>query len=81
MATSQTPSRLTTLIAANLKAARAASGMTQLQLANAAHCDPDQVSKWERARLRPSDANLAALAHALDMAIADFYVENEREAA
>lgn len=65
------------LLAANLRHARKLSGLSQLQLAFKAELDPQQISKWERGVLKPSDRNLAALAHTLKRDLAWFFTEHE----
>lgn len=75
--TSQATGNTKALLAANIKAARDASGMTQRQLAAAVDVDPMLVSKWERAAHRPNDENLFALAHVLGVDVSWFYVERE----
>jgi transcriptional regulator with XRE-family HTH domain len=79
--TSQAPGAFATTIGQNIRAARKAAGMTQRQLANKLDTDPVLVSKWERARHRPNDENLFALARECGVEPSWFYMDHEREAA
>lgn len=74
-------SQVTNRIGANLRAARAAAGLTQRQLAERIGTDSFQVSRWERGANRPQDETLTALADALSIDLAAFYAEPERAAA
>lgn len=64
-----------TILAANLKAARKESGLTQRQLANAIGVDAISVSRWERGASRPGDVHLMRLCDHFGLALADFYSE------
>lgn len=74
-------SQLTNRIGANLKAARKGAGLTQRQLAERIGTDSFQVSRWERGANRPQDDTLHALAEALGIDMAAFYVEPRKAAA
>lgn len=78
---SQAERHLKAIIAANLKAARDAAGLTQLQLASRAGTDPMNISRWERARVMPTTDNLAGVAAALGRDIAWFYTDHTTAAA
>lgn len=68
---------LTERLAGNIRRARKLAGLSQVQLAVAAECDPQQISKWERGEHKPSDLNLAALATALERDLAWFFTDHE----
>jgi transcriptional regulator with XRE-family HTH domain len=72
---SQAPSKLASIVGSNLRAARDRKGLTQRQLAALIDVPDLNISRWERGAHRPSEANLHALAEALDMTYADFYTE------
>jgi transcriptional regulator with XRE-family HTH domain len=55
--------------------------LTQRQLAERIETDSFQVSRWERGANRPQDDTLTALAVALNIDLAAFYVEPEAAAA
>jgi transcriptional regulator with XRE-family HTH domain len=65
----------------NIKAAREERGLTQSALARLLGVESMAVSRWERGRVRPTDANLHALARALRRDPAWFYAEHDGAAA
>lgn len=66
------------ILAANLQRTRQARGFTQRQLAALVNdVDSLAVSRWERGVSMPNGDNLAALAVALGIEIADLYAETE----
>ena len=67
-------------MAANVRTARLASGLTQRQLAEAVGVGELVVSKWERGMYRPSHENMIRLAGALGRSVAWFYTEHEEAA-
>ena len=76
------PHHVKATIAANIRAARDAKGLTQRELARlAGDVDPLQVSRWERGLHRPSDTNVYELAKALDRDFAWFYTDHTKAAA
>jgi transcriptional regulator with XRE-family HTH domain len=79
--TSQATGNLKATLAANIRSARDAAGMTQRQLATVIDTESSLVSKWERAEHRPSDTNLAAIAAALGLDLAWFYTDHTAAAA
>lgn len=79
--TSQAPGDLATILAQNIKAARVAAGMRQIDLARAVEIDPMVVSKWERGWHRPSNENMERLAAALGQTVAWFYTDHQKAAA
>jgi len=78
---SQATGNLRTTVAANIKAARDAAGLTQKQLALRLQGDPQVISKWERGEHTPTLANLSALALALGRDVSWFYTDHEKQAA
>lgn len=82
MASTDASSALAATIGENLRAARKAAGLTQRELAlRLGRGDVMAVSRWERAEHRPSDANLIALAEALELPVAWFVTDHESVAA
>lgn len=77
MATSRSSRSLSTTIAANIKAARAVSGLSQRDLGDRMGIDWMAISRWERGQHRPSDQNLLVLAHALGREPGWFYIEHD----
>lgn len=76
MAASNASSPLAATFAANLKAARAARGYTQAELAAAMGLkDFMAISRWERGVHRPELDNLIALSEALGVTVASLYEE------
>ena len=73
--TRQVPRHPTTIFAANLKAARKESGLTQRQLADALGVDAISVSRWERGAARPGDATVMRLCDHFGVDLAHFYTE------
>lgn len=73
----QAPRQITEIVASNIKAARAASGMTQRQLARQVNdVGALAVYRWEAAAVLPNPTNFAALAEALGREIAWFYTDH-----
>lgn len=67
-------------VGGNIRAARAAAGLTQKQLgAMVNDSDGMAVSRWERAVNHPSHENLIALASALGLDIAWFYTDHDHD--
>lgn len=78
--TSQASKDLWTIVAANIKDARAAKHLTQRQLAALVNnVDSLAVSRWERGVSLPNRENFEALAAALDRDVAWFYTEHDPE--
>lgn len=78
MSSSGAISPVTATFARNLKFARAASGLTQHQLAVAmGRGDGMRISEWERGKSRPSDENLVRLAEVLGREVGWFFADNE----
>lgn len=78
---SQASSPIRATVAGNIRAARAAAGLTQRQLAARVNgVDSLAVSRWERAAMLPRPENFAALAAALGRDIAWFYTDHEAAA-
>lgn len=77
--TSQASGYTMTTVARNIQAARAESGLTQRQVAEALGVDSMLISKWERARHRPNEQNLAALGHLFGHDLAWFYTEHQTD--
>ena len=67
------------LFAARLKELRAASGQTQLQLAENAGVPVSTVRGYENGQREPSLSNLLRLARALGVSLAAFEMEIEEE--
>ena len=78
---SQDTRSIKAILAGNIRRARGAKGLTQSQLALKVGVESMAVSRWERAIVRPSDANMHALSDALDLDYADFFVSTEEAAA
>lgn len=79
---SQAPNDLRTTVAANIRKARNAKGLTQRQLAGLVNdVDPLAVSRWERGVSLPLSENLEALAAALDRTVAWFYTDGDLQEA
>ena len=74
---SQAPSRFATIVGRNIRAARDAAELTQSQLAAKVGVDPMLVSKWERGRHRPTDANLALVATHTGRELVWFYTDHQ----
>lgn len=71
--------QIKTIVGLNLRAARDAKRLTQREVAEAIGTEGFQVSRWEKGRVRPSDATLIRLAEALD--VSDwtwFFVDHEQ---
>jgi transcriptional regulator with XRE-family HTH domain len=65
------------IIAANIRSARKAAGLTQHALAvKLERGDAMTVSRWERGYHRPSDANIVACATVLKRPVAWFYTDH-----
>lgn len=76
MAASNASNGLAGIVGGNLRALRKARGWTQADLAEAIGLrDFMAVSRWERGEHRPSEANIVALAEALNVTVADLYME------
>lgn len=71
----QAPRQIPQIIGANIRSARKRHRLTQHQLATMAGTQAFQVSRWEMGVHRPKDEMLAALAHALEMDLADFFAD------
>jgi transcriptional regulator with XRE-family HTH domain len=72
--TSQAPHQIRTIVARNIRAARAAKRLTQRELAGMVNgVDTLAVSRWERGTSLPNARNLVALAAALDREPGWFY--------
>lgn len=78
---SQATSEIVTTVARNIRMSRAASGLTQRQVAEEIGVDSMLLSKWERAKHRPLDRNLAELARIFGRDIAWFYTDHDQVAA
>ena len=78
---SQVTAQIVATVAANVKGAREAAGLTQRQLAQRLDMDPMNVSRWERAVVMPSTTNLAALAAELKREPSWFYIDHAQKAA
>lgn len=78
---SQAPRHIKSIVGRNLKAARAAAGLTQRELAYRLDTDPMSVSRWETGRVMPGWARLAALCDALDVAVDWLLTDHEERAA
>jgi transcriptional regulator with XRE-family HTH domain len=73
---------LSRIVAANIRAARLAEGLTQHALAvRLGRGDQMTVSRWERGEHRPSDESLVRLAAALDREFAWFFTDHAEAAA
>lgn len=80
--TSQAAKDPKAILGTNLQRIRLSRGLTQRRLAALVNdVDPLAVSRWERGASMPSGPNLAALAMALGVTIADLYAEPEEIAA
>jgi transcriptional regulator with XRE-family HTH domain len=75
--TSQASGDLATTVAVNVRVGRMAAGLTQRELAEGVGVDQMVVSKWERARHRPSQENMIRLADLVGKPVAWFYTEHE----
>lgn len=68
---------LAAIVAANIRSARAALGLTQREVAlKLGTGDVMAVSRWERGEHKPNDANLIALAGVLGKPVAWFYTDH-----
>lgn len=82
MTASNATTGLAGILAANVRDARKAAGLTQHELAIAlGRGDAMTVSRWERGEHKPSDESLLALARVLDRPVAWFYVDHSLGAA
>lgn len=75
---SQGTGQISTTLARNIRAARESADLTQRELAEHLDVDSVLVSKWERARHRPNNANLAAIAQRFGRDVAWFYTDHEK---
>lgn len=75
--TSQAAKGPGTILATNIKVARAGKGWTQRELAAKLGTDQLAVSRWERGENSPSDSNLMRLCEALGQTVAWFYTDHE----
>lgn len=69
------PDRLKAVLSANIKRLRDQRGMTQEQLAEAIEKSTEAVSMFERGKTSPSVETLALMANALDVPIANIFVD------
>lgn len=76
---SQTPRQLKTIIAANLRAARAEKRVKQRDVAQALDTDVMSISRWERGLHQPADATLFQLADFYDRDYVWFLTDHQRE--
>lgn len=65
----------TRMIGANIRSLREAAGLTVTELAQRAELTKGTVSKIETGRVSPPIATLTRLADALDVPLADFFIE------
>ncbi len=80
--TSHAPHHIKMVVGSNIKAARAASGLTQRALAARVNdVDTLAVQRWESGRAMPRAENLVALGVALGRDPSWFYVDHSEEAA
>lgn len=78
----QAPRHIKQILGENIKAARTAAGLTQLDLGRAvADSDGTLVWRWEKGIVRPSDANMQALADILGKPVGWFYTDHIEAAA
>ena len=71
-----------TVVAGNIDRAIRAKGLTNRQVGEAIGTTEHQVWRWRRARIKPSDQSLVALAGVLtDGDVFQFYIEHDAEAA
>jgi transcriptional regulator with XRE-family HTH domain len=68
-------------IAANLRAAQAAKGITNDDLAREVGVGLRLLQKWRAGDVEPRYGNALKLAAVLDISVADLYADPEREAA
>jgi transcriptional regulator with XRE-family HTH domain len=61
------------LVGHNIRAARAAKGVTQWQLAERSGLSADFIGKVERGTTSPSLASLAQIAHALELPLRELF--------
>lgn len=73
MASTGASSPIAATIGANLRAAREQRGLTQRELALILGRPFMAISRWERGEHRPSDANLIAIAEALELDVAELF--------
>jgi transcriptional regulator with XRE-family HTH domain len=73
MARCATEHRLVTIIGANLRAARLAAGVSQVELGAALGLSFQQIQKYENGANRISAARLLLVAHVLQTPLADLY--------
>ncbi len=79
---SQGSRHIKSIVGGNIRAARDAKKLTQLQLATALDMDPIAVSRWERGITLPDAiATMPRLAAALDVEIGWLYTDHGRAAA
>ena len=80
--TARTHIPLEQLVGAQIRGLRLAVGMTNADLANAAHLSPGMLSKIENGQTSPSLATLQALAMALNMPLGSFFAtfDDKRDA-
>lgn len=76
MTPSGATSSIATTLAANIKAARAESGLSQSKFGRLIDIDTQVVSAWERGLYRPNDTNLLRLAEVTGHDVAWFYTEH-----
>jgi transcriptional regulator with XRE-family HTH domain len=73
----QASRQIKTIVAANIRSARKAKGLTQRELGRAVNdVDALAVYRWEKGTATPNATNFAALANALERDIAWFYTDH-----
>lgn len=76
MAASGATNGIAGIVGANISAARKSKGLTQHQLAVLLGTgDQMTISRWERGEHRPSDENLIRVARALNVDVAQLFME------
>ncbi len=79
---SQGARQIKSIVGGNIRTARKAKKLTQVQLAAALNMDPIAVSRWERGSNMPDAvATVPRIAEALGVEIAWLYTDHERRAA
>lgn len=78
---SQVSRQIKDIVGANIASARKSEGLTQSELGRRVGVENMAVSRWERGFVRPSDANLQAVAQELGRDFAWFFIDHERKAA
>ena len=74
---SQPARQIKQVVGGNIADARKAKDLTQSQLARRVGVESMAVSRWERGLVRPSDANLQAVAQALGRDFVWFFRDRE----